>query len=414
MADAGTSTESYYTASVTPALADGGNFGEVHGVSFDSESSSSFDSGDYGPTSEWGEDAALGGFAPGDLIAPALDGVFAPNGGSITRDQAISFSLVDAGGLSRIAIAARHGNGRTELVCIAYPSPGSTPVATPEPPYDEDGSFEISNGEFNPAFIFARAISQGGWPSSTLEILVEAVDTSGNATTFSQAYTVSNPGDLVLPDVVFTPTNASTIVAADEITIEVTHELDELLAVAVTAEYADGSKDAVLFVGFSAAFSTSTEDTITNGLSLVIRADAGWRSASVLLNVLTIDVRGHNSISQSTYTVSNPTLAVADTAAPVVGNYSPAPGTAISRASALAFDVTDAGAGLRRAIVAARFPDGTYEIVHDGDAFAPRYSSLSARTTLAGGFRFSVRRTGGWPAAPTLVAFPVDASGNEI
>ena len=51
--------------------------------------------------------------------------------------------------------------------------------------------------------------------------------------------------------------------------------------------------------------------------------------------------------------------------------------------------------------------------VHDGDAFRGHYAASSSRTMIAAGFRYSVLRTGGWPAAPTIQTFAIDRAGNE-
>lgn len=105
------------------------------------------------------------------------------------------------------------------------------------------------------------------------------------------------------------------------------------------------------------------------------------------------------------------TITKQDSANPVAAVVSPPEGSAISSTTPLVIDVTD-DLGLRRVIIAARFPDGTAELVHDGDAFSTRYAS-SGRSTISGGFRYTLRRTGGWFASPTISVFPVDTSGNE-
>jgi hypothetical protein len=105
------------------------------------------------------------------------------------------------------------------------------------------------------------------------------------------------------------------------------------------------------------------------------------------------------------------TIAKQDSATPVAAVVSPPEGSSISSTTPLVIDVTD-DLGLRRVIVAARFPDGTAELVHDGDLFSTRYAS-SSKTAISGGFRFTLRRQGGWFASPTIQVFPFDTSGNE-
>jgi hypothetical protein len=100
-------------------------------------------------------------------------------------------------------------------------------------------------------------------------------------------------------------------------------------------------------------------------------------------------------------------------AAPTVSNLAPTPGSAISRSDPVFFDVTDDQASIRRALIAARFADGSYEVVHDGDGFAAGYASLSTREAITNGFRYRVRRAAGWPSGPTIVPFVIDTSGQE-
>lgn len=104
----------------------------------------------------------------------------------------------------------------------------------------------------------------------------------------------------------------------------------------------------------------------------------------------------------------------ADTTAPSVANFTPAAGTPIARTAAVSFDVTDESGDFRRIFVVAFFPaTGVAEVVHDGDAFRGYYAASSSRTMIASGFRYSVLRTGGWPAAPTIQTFAIDRAGNE-
>lgn len=103
-----------------------------------------------------------------------------------------------------------------------------------------------------------------------------------------------------------------------------------------------------------------------------------------------------------------------DTTAPVVGNFTPSPGTPIARTAEVSFDVTDESGDFRRIFIIAFFAaTGIAEVVHDGDAFRGFYAASSSRTMIAAGFRYTVLRTGGWPAAPTIQTFAIDRAGNE-
>lgn len=103
-----------------------------------------------------------------------------------------------------------------------------------------------------------------------------------------------------------------------------------------------------------------------------------------------------------------------DTVLPVVDNYSPVPGTTIGNTDAVAFDVTDDSGLFCFILVTLFFSDtGKWEVVHTGVAFAPRYNAGSGRTVITNGFRYTVRRAGGWNLVPTVITYAIDAAGNE-
>lgn len=105
-------------------------------------------------------------------------------------------------------------------------------------------------------------------------------------------------------------------------------------------------------------------------------------------------------------------IVAGDVTVPVVSNFSPVSGSTIGRTQAISFDVTDE-LELANVFVSAYFPDsGSWEVVHDGAQFAPFYASGSTRSAIAGGFHFSLVRSGGWPANVTVRVRPVDGGGN--
>lgn len=98
---------------------------------------------------------------------------------------------------------------------------------------------------------------------------------------------------------------------------------------------------------------------------------------------------------------------------PVLGNILPIVGTPIAKDQAVTFDVTDTG-NMRRIIVTVTQSDtGVAEVVHDGDGFRGYYAVLAGRTAIAGGWHYSVRRSGGWTGAPTFRVYAFDVTGNE-
>lgn len=100
-----------------------------------------------------------------------------------------------------------------------------------------------------------------------------------------------------------------------------------------------------------------------------------------------------------------------DGAAPVVAIIGPAAGSPIDALTPLVFEVTD-NVALGMVIVALRFQArGIEEVVHNGQRFSAQYDGSSTRFSIAGGFRFTVLRNGGWVDAPTLDVYAVDAVG---
>jgi hypothetical protein len=86
--------------------------------------------------------------------------------------------------------------------------------------------------------------------------------------------------------------------------------------------------------------------------------------------------------------------------------------TVIARTASITVDVTDESA-LRKVVVLAWFEAlGRYEVPWDGSQFEPRYTA-STRTAIAGGHRYVLTRSGGWPAAPTVRVVAIDTGGNE-
>lgn len=99
-----------------------------------------------------------------------------------------------------------------------------------------------------------------------------------------------------------------------------------------------------------------------------------------------------------------------DGAAPVVTLVSPLSGT-LEAFEAVVVDVTD-NAALGRVFLVARMPASNLEeLIYAGNRFTPQYAALSSQVAIAGGFRFTVKRSSGWPSSPTLDAYAVDASG---
>lgn len=108
-----------------------------------------------------------------------------------------------------------------------------------------------------------------------------------------------------------------------------------------------------------------------------------------------------------------------DTVPPTVENFSPAPGSTISRTQPISFTVadTDNDPALPSAFaliaILVYFPaSGAYEVAHDGYAFAPGYSASTLTVISISNRTVVLRRQGGWPSSPTIRVRVVDRGGN--
>lgn len=102
-----------------------------------------------------------------------------------------------------------------------------------------------------------------------------------------------------------------------------------------------------------------------------------------------------------------------DVTNPVVTLVSPLTGE-VDTDTPIVFDVTEESVeGFCDIFVWANFAaDGSDEVVHTGDAYTARYIGLSSRTAITDGFRYTVRRAGGWPSAPRIQTKAIDRAGN--
>lgn len=101
----------------------------------------------------------------------------------------------------------------------------------------------------------------------------------------------------------------------------------------------------------------------------------------------------------------------ADVTHPEVVNISPSPGGIILPDTYVVFDVVDE----TRVSDVVVYVDisGRWEVIFGGSykGFAPGYG-LSSVVAIAGGFRFSLRRGGGWSSRPTFSVLGFDYGGN--
>lgn len=122
-----------------------------------------------------------------------------------------------------------------------------------------------------------------------------------------------------------------------------------------------------------------------------------------------IDVITTDHVASIVFPVLGTTI---DTDPPEVQDISPAPGSVLGRNDDVIFDIVD-DIEVRNAVVNAEI-SGRWESVYFGsaDGFSPAYS-LSTVTPILGGFRFVVRRAGGWVSIPTFRVLAFDSGGNQ-
>lgn len=228
--------------------------------------------------------------------------------------------------------------------------------------------------------------------------------------------------DDVVPTVAFMPTSGNVLDPSDDVQVDVVDDVSGdiggLLRVIIVAVYTDGTAELVYTgTAYTSDFASSTTGAITDGTRYTITRDGdGWLD-DFQLRVYAFDTGGNEPAAQPTvanYTVPDGvgTGGDSDAVAPIVDNYDPAVGSTITATQALSFDVTDDTGTFSSIVITAYFPDGSWEVIHTGTQFAPRYAASSSRAAIANGFRYTCRRVGGWSGNPTIVSFPVDAAGN--
>lgn len=112
------------------------------------------------------------------------------------------------------------------------------------------------------------------------------------------------------------------------------------------------------------------------------------------------------------FAVVQPTFGFGDP--PTVSDVFPAPGTSIRKNQPLSFFVGDVDDNGLAEFITMSFPGLVpEEVVWDASSFTSLYSN-SSRTSSGNGHDYVIRRTGGWPAAPSLRIFAIDTNGNIL
>jgi hypothetical protein len=96
---------------------------------------------------------------------------------------------------------------------------------------------------------------------------------------------------------------------------------------------------------------------------------------------------------------------------PTVVFVSPAPASTITSTTPIVVDVTDVDTASPFVFFFVRTVDGAQEVAWDGAAFSSPYAS-STRVAIVDGFRYTLRRTGGWVAGGiTIRTNAIDDTG---
>jgi hypothetical protein len=323
-----------------------------------------------------------------------------PAGGS-TLDPAdtIEVQLDHEGDSNFLVLFTRLASPPANLIC-ATSIQGVTPGGSGFSPYVVD---DISDG--TPNRITVRITNSDGWPAGSIEMNVWATESDGNRNFLSQSYTGAGAGG---GGDVITAVGPGAIDAADPVVLAIAGDLPDLTIYALFP----GVRAEVLLTIESGSPVTGPGYAFTLPANVEITRDDGW-PADFSLVVL---CSGNADSLSYAYTVNDPTgFGPFDTIAPEVSNVSPAPGVAITAQTPVGLDVTDNAGALRRVLLGVLFTaTGITELVHDGDAFVGPYQNASARDPIAGGFRYSLLRDGGWPSSPTVRVFAFDVAGNEV
>ncbi len=211
----------------------------------------------------------------------------------------------------------------------------------------------------------------------------------------------------------FAPAAASSINAAAAVAFDVTDNIGEHLVQVVTAIHSDGTAEVVWDGAFRGRFAAgSTRTPIANGFHFTMLRSGGWPAAGLTIRVFAIDLDANHVTAIASYTVTNPTN-TGDVTPPTVTDFDPAPGVELDSDSAVSFTISDASGAYAGIFVSVAFATGDVETAFQGSSFRGRYGG-SARIAVPGGWRFTLRRSGGWQARPTLLIDVVDAKGNVV
>lgn len=323
-----------------------------------------------------------------DAFSPAADS-------SIARADTITLHVTDETSLASVVICAQQGSLPVETIYVE---------AVPKFTYWGSTRSSISGGY---EYVLRR---DNGWQDADLTIITKAVDGQGNVTTDSTSFTVTDPPGAPTFDS-FDPADESSIAKTASVSFQV-HDAMGLASVLIFATHSTGQTEAVYDgSAFLPPYETlSTIAEIDDGYEVTIARTGDWPASNVTLYTTAVNNRG--AVATDAYMLAVTDAPAVDTGSPSISNVTPAPGQ-LTATTPLGFDVTDDSGLFRRVIVLILYSGKPAEVAYDGDAFLPYYVAGSSVASIEGGLHFSVKRAGGWPAAPRLKVIAIDRSGNE-
>lgn len=301
------------------------------------------------------------------LVAPS-------NGTEIARDDTVTLDVEAAVDLAAVFIYLVQESGALELV---YDN------ADFAPDFTDSTKTPIAEG-----LRFALTRSGRGWRGTNLTLEVSAVDLEGGTLTDEFAFPLEEEPPPAVTLV--SPTNGSTIARTAAITVDVSALVD-VATITIYNIFADASWELVYDGAtetFSPEFNTSSKAVQGDGLRFTLRRDNQWQGTGVLLNITATLLTGDTTSLAPEFDL------VYQQPAPTVTLVGISDGDPIDRDIAITVDITDPQ-GLAFVTLYTVPPSGVWELIYDGEAFAPDYSD-SEISTIANGFRLVLRRNNGW------------------
>lgn len=117
------------------------------------------------------------------------------------------------------------------------------------------------------------------------------------------------------------------------------------------------------------------------------------------------------TLSYNSWTQAYAGAVATDTTAPTVTIVSPPAGGLIGPTEDIVVEAADETA-LRRVVLLAKYTPYQPEVIWDGYSFQRPFVA-SSHVGVGTAIQFTITRTGGWPASPSLQVIAIDTAGNE-